>query len=106
MGVTEGFTVDCILVCGNAVFLFRGVVSVGWMEEMLCCVVVVIVSTISSLMKCDEVWISFCVQFFVPFKFSCVILKVEFKLLFPVLSVNFALKLKGVASTVSGVILT
>ena len=26
---TEGFTVDCMVVCGNAVFFFIGIVSVG-----------------------------------------------------------------------------
>ena len=61
------------------------------MGEMLCYVVVGIVSTVFSLMKCDEVRISCCVNFFVPFNFSCVKRNVEFKLLFRVLSVNSAI---------------
>ena len=50
-----------------------------------CASVVVIVSKISSLTKCDEICISCCVRFLVPFKFS-LLLNVQFKLLFPVLS--------------------
>ena len=50
-----------------------------------CASVVVNVSTITSLIKCDWVCISCCVRFLVPFKFS-LFLNVEFKLLFPVLS--------------------
>ena len=73
---------DCLWLCW--VFVF-GVVRLVWIGEMLCCAVVVIVSTISSLKKWDEVWISCCVRFHVPFKLSW-LLKVEFKLLFPALS--------------------
>ena len=50
-----------------------------------CRSVVVFVSTISTFMKCNGVCISCCVRFRVPFKLSWFI-KVEFKLLFPVLS--------------------
>ena len=49
---------------------------------MLCCAVVVIASTTSSLTKPDGTWISCCVRFFVSFRLSCC-MKVEFKLLFP-----------------------
>ena len=77
----------CIVVCGNTVFLFLGVVSVGRIGEMLCCAAVGIASIISSLTKCDEVWMSCCVRFLVPFNCSWLI-NVEVKLLFPVLLVN------------------
>ena len=50
-----------------------------------CASVVVIVSIISLLTKCDVVCTSCCVQFLVQFKFSLFI-NVEFKLSFPVLS--------------------
>ena len=60
------------------------------MGEMLCCVVVGIVSTTSSLIKCDGVWISCCVRFFAPLKVFCVLINVEIKLIFSVLSVNVA----------------
>ena len=66
-------------------FVFFGVVKFGRIGEILCCVVVV--WTISSLMKCDGVWISCCVRFLVPLRFSlCMI--VEFKLLFRVSGKN------------------
>ena len=56
------------------------------MGEMIrCASVVVIVSTISSLTKCDGVCISCCVRFLVSFKLSSFI-NVESKLFFPVLS--------------------
>ena len=68
---------------------------------MLCCAsVVVIVSTISSITKCDGVCISCCIRFLVPFKLSLYI-KVEFKLLFRALSGKNKLWFKGVASIVS-----
>ena len=44
---------DCIVVCGNAVLLFFRLLSVGLKGEMLCCVVVGIFSTNSSIMKFD-----------------------------------------------------
>ena len=49
-------------------FVF-GVLRLGWIGETLCCAVVVIVSTISSLKKWDEVWRSCCVRFM--FRLSC-----------------------------------
>ena len=70
-----------------------------------CASVVVIVSKISLLKKCDWVCISCCVRFLVPFKLSLFI-NVMFKLLFPVLSGKNELQFKGVASTVSGYTLT
>ena len=70
-----------------------------------CASVVVIVSTISLLTKCDGVFISCWVGFLVPFKLSLFI-NVEFKLLFPVLSGKNELWFKGVASIVSGYTLT
>ena len=58
-----------------------------------CASVVVIVSTISSLTKCDGVCISCCVRFLVPFKLSFFKI-VQYKLLFPVISgrMNYSLK--------------
>ena len=76
------------------------------MGQMFCSVVAGIISSISSFTKSDGVRISCCARFLLPFKFSCVLINVEFKLLFPVLSENSALYLKGVASIVSGVFLT
>ena len=84
---TEGLTVDCKVTCGSVVFLFLGVVRFGCIDEILCCVVVTVVWTISSFMKCDGVWISCCVRFLVPLKFSWCI-TVEFKLLFCVSGKN------------------
>ena len=56
-----------------------------------CASVVAIVSTISLLTKCDGACISCCVRFLFPFKLSLFI-KVEFKLLFPLLSGKNELK--------------
>ena len=70
-----------------------------------CASVVVIVSTNSSLIKCDGVFISCCLRFLVPFKFSS-FTNIEFNLLFPVLSGKNELYLEGVESTVSGYTLT
>ena len=58
---------------------------------MLCCVVAGIVSTLSSLIKCDGVSISCCVRFLIPLRFSCLLMNVEFKPLLSFLSVNIAL---------------
>ena len=58
-GVTVGFTVDCNVTCGKIGFLGLGVGRLGCIGEMLCCVVVITVVTISSFAKCDGVWISF-----------------------------------------------
>ena len=68
------FTVDCMVVGGNAVFLFCGVVIVGWIAEMLRCVVNGFVLTTSSFTKCDGVWISCCVRFLVQFNICCVLM--------------------------------
>ena len=46
---------DCNVTCGNIGFLGLGVVTFGCIGEILCCVVVTIVSTISSFTKCDGV---------------------------------------------------
>ena len=46
-----------------------GVVKLEWIGEMLCCAVVVFVSTNSSLTKSDAVWISCCVRFQVPLSY-------------------------------------
>ena len=43
---------------GVFIFLLSGVVSVGCIGEIICHVVLGIVSTISSFIKCDWVWIS------------------------------------------------
>ena len=61
---------DCVTVLCNVGFFGFVVVKLGWIGEMLCCAVNVIVSTISSLTKSDGVWISCCVRFQVPFKLS------------------------------------
>ena len=44
---------DCSVTCGNVAFLGLGFVRFGCIGETLCCVVVTIVSTISSITKCD-----------------------------------------------------
>ena len=54
-GATEGLKVDCKVTCVSDVFVFLGVVSLRCIGEILCCVVVVVVWTISSFMKCDGV---------------------------------------------------
>ena len=59
-----------------------------------------------SLTKCDRVRVFCCERFLVPLSVSCVLMTVEFKLFFSVLSVNIALLFKGVASIVSGIIVT
>ena len=77
---------DSMIVCCSVGFFNFGVVKLGCIVEMLrCAFVVVMVSTISSLTNCDGVCISCCIRFLVPFKLSLFI-KVEFKLIFPVLS--------------------
>ena len=45
--------VDCKVTCVSDVFVFLGVVSFGCIGEILCCVVVAVVCTVSSFMKCD-----------------------------------------------------
>ena len=85
-GATEVLTVDCKFTCVCSVFIFLGVVKLGCIGEMLCCVVVV-VWTISSFMKFDGVWISCCVRFLVPLRFS-LCMTVEFKLFFRVSGKN------------------
>ena len=63
-----------------------GVEGFGCIGEILCYVVVVVtVANTSSFAKCDGVWISCCVRFLVPLRFSCCMM-VEFKLFFPILS--------------------
>ena len=52
---TEGLTLDCKVTDGKIGFLGLGVVRFGCISEILCCVVVAIVSTISSFAKCDGV---------------------------------------------------
>ena len=47
----------------------------------ICWVVVGSVANISSITKCDGVWISCCAKFEVPLWVSCVFMNVEFKLL-------------------------
>ena len=56
------------MTCASEVFVFLGVVKFGRIGEILCCVVVD--WTISSFMKCDGVWISCCVRFLDPLRFS------------------------------------
>ena len=41
--MAEGFTVDCNVICGNVTLLFFGVVKLGCIGEILCCVVVIVV---------------------------------------------------------------
>ena len=65
-----------------------------------CASVVVNVSTISSLTKCDGVCISCCVSFLVPFTLTLFV-NVEFELLFPVRLGKNEKLFKGVASIVS-----
>ena len=54
-GTAEGLTVDCNVTCGNVGFLGLGVVRFGCIGEIICCVVVVTVSTTSSFEECDGV---------------------------------------------------
>ena len=54
-GATEGLMVDCNVTCVSNVFVFLGVVRLGCIGEILCCVVVAVVWTISSIMNCDGV---------------------------------------------------
>ena len=68
-----GLTVDCKVTCGKVGFLGLGVVGYGCIGEIFCCVVVITVVTTSSFANCDDV------------RFSCC-MRVEFKLLFPILS--------------------
>ena len=68
-------------------FVFLGEIRLGCIGEILCCVVVAVVWTISSFLKCDGVCISCCVRFLVPLRFSLCI-TVEFKLLFRVSGKN------------------
>ena len=51
---TEGLTVDRNVTCGNVGFLGLGVVRFGCIGEIICCVVVTVVTT-SSFAKCDGV---------------------------------------------------
>ena len=51
----ERLTVDCNVFCCIFGFLGLGVVRFGCIDEILCCVVVAIVSTISSFGKWDGV---------------------------------------------------
>ena len=53
--MAEGFTIDCNVICGDVALLFFDVVKFGCIGEILCCVVVTVVWTISSFMKCDGV---------------------------------------------------
>ena len=41
-GTTEGLTVDCNVTCGKVGFLGLGVVTFGFIGEVLCCVVVTV----------------------------------------------------------------
>ena len=50
-----GLTADCNVTCGKVEFLGLGVVRIGCIGEILCCVVVTFVSTISSFTNCDGV---------------------------------------------------
>ena len=91
--MTDDVTVDCNVVDGKRIlFSLCGVVSVGWLREILQLFVVFqlfvsticfnySVSTICSFTKCDGVWISCFVKFLVPLTFSNVLMNVEFKLL-------------------------
>ena len=71
----------------NIVFVLWCVI-VGYIGETIGFVVVSIVSTISLHTNCDQVWISYCVHFVVPFKFSCIFMIVEFRLLLKSVSLN------------------
>ena len=53
--MAEGFTVECNVICGDGSLLFCGVVKFGCIGEILCCVVVTVVCTISSFMNCDGI---------------------------------------------------
>ena len=53
--LTEGLIVDCNVTCSNVGFLGLGVVRFGCICELLCCVVVTIVSTFFSITKCEGV---------------------------------------------------
>ena len=68
-------------------YCFFGVVRFGCIGEILCCVVVIVVWTISLFMNCDGVRISCCTRFAGPLGFSLFI-TVEFKLLFCVSGKN------------------
>ena len=50
-GATEGLTVGCNVTWGNIEVFGFGVVSFGFIGEILCCVVASIVSTISSFIN-------------------------------------------------------
>ena len=85
-------TVDCNFSCGKGIiFYLCGVVSVGWIGEIFCCVVKGSVSSFSSFTRCDGVWISCCVKFLVALRVSSILLNDELKLLLLALSLNFAL---------------
>ena len=44
-----------MVTCVSDVFVFLGVVRLGCIGEIICCIVVVVVWTIFSFMKCDGV---------------------------------------------------
>ena len=80
-------TVDCSVFCGKVHFALCGVVSVGCIGEILCCVVLGIVCTISSLTKCDGLNILWS-QVYSSDRVSCVFRNGEVNLLLLVLSLN------------------
>ena len=81
-GSTDGFTVDCKVVDGiELLFLLCGVVIIGCIEKIICCVVVGKVSTISSFEKNDCVLLSCCVTFVILLKFFFVFKSFKFRLL-------------------------
>ena len=70
-------------------FLLCVELTVGCVGEILCCVVVGSVSTISLFTKSKGV--ACCVRFVVPFRVSCLFTIVELKLLLLALSLNIVI---------------
>ena len=58
--MTDGLTVYCKIVCGRGVLFLCGVVSVGWIGETLCCVVVGSLATVLSFKVCWSMEILLC----------------------------------------------
>ena len=80
------FTID---LWSSLLFVLCGVVIVGCIREIQCCVVPGILVTIPSFVKCYGIRKAYWLSVFVPFKLSLACLNVEFKLVFSVLITNF-----------------
>ena len=52
-GTADGLTVYCNVTCGLIVIMGLGVEMIGCFGERFCCVIVTIVSTTFSFLKCD-----------------------------------------------------